>query len=238
MKKIAIMQPYLFPYIGYWQLINAVDEFVLFDDVNFIMRGYINRNILLNGQAHLFTIPLDKPSQNKLINEVSLKFDEYEKNKFLKMLQCAYKKAPYFEFVYPLLEKVANYDEINLSKYIKYSIINVLSYLGIKRFIRCSSDIQKDNSLKAQDKIIDICKKENANIYINAIGGQALYSNDDFMNNNLVLKFIKMDEISYKQFKNNFVPNLSIIDVLMFNSVEDVNNMLNKYALITNMESV
>lgn len=94
--KTAIMQPYFFPYLGYFQMFNAVDKFVLLDDVNFIMRGYINRNsILLNGKAHKFSIPLEKPSQNKLINETKLNFSLKDKENFLKTIQLAYKKAPF-----------------------------------------------------------------------------------------------------------------------------------------------
>lgn len=95
--KLAIMQPYFFPYLGYWQLINAVDKFVLLDDVNFIMRGYINRNsILLNGKSYLFSLPLEKPSQNKLINDSKLNFQHNDREKLLKTIQLAYKKSPFF----------------------------------------------------------------------------------------------------------------------------------------------
>jgi hypothetical protein len=105
--KIAIMQPYLFPYIGYWQLINMVDEFILLDDVSFITRGYINRNsILLNGKDYLFSIPSNKPSQNKLIKDTQLKFFDKDKINFLKTINMAYKKAPYFHNAYPVIEKM------------------------------------------------------------------------------------------------------------------------------------
>lgn len=233
MKKVAIMQPYFFPYIGYWQAINAVDEYVLLDDVNFIMRGYINRNnILLNGKAHLFSIPLEKPSQNKLISETKLNFNDKDKETFLKTIMTAYKKAPYFNDVFSIVESIILNPENNLTNYIKFSIETIKNYLEIDTLITLSSEIKKDSSLKAQDRILEINKKLNADMYINAIGGQELYDKDLFANSNIELKFIKTLPHEYKQFKNEFVPNLSIIDILMFNSKEEVRELLNQYELI------
>lgn len=231
--KISVMQPYFFPYLGYLQMFNAADKFVLLDDVNFIMRGYINRNsILINGKANLFTIPLDKPSQNKLIMDTKLNFDSKSKENFLKTLTLAYKKAPYFNDVYPIMEDIINNPETDLTLFIKYSFEKIKEYLGLNTEILLSSEIEKDNSLKAQDRIIEINKKLNATMYINAIGGQELYNRDDFKKVDIELKFIKMKEIEYKQFKNEFVPNLSFIDVLMFNSIEEVHKLLGEYELI------
>lgn len=232
-KKLGIMQPYLFPYIGYWQAINAVDEYVLLDDVNFIMRGYINRNnILLNGKAYLFSVPLEKPSQNKLISETKLNFLEKDKENFLKTITMAYKKAPYFNDVFPIIKEIILNSENDLTKYIKYSIETIQKYLNITTRIELSSNIEKDNSLKSQERILEINKKLNSTIYINAIGGQELYDKDAFLASGIELKFIKTLPYEYKQFNNDFVPNLSIIDVLMFNSKDEVNSMLSKYELV------
>ena len=232
-KKLGIMQPYLFPYIGYWQAINAVDEYVLLDDVNFIMRGYINRNnILLNGKAYLFSVPLEKPSQNKLISETKLNFLEKDKENFLKTITMAYKKAPYFNDVFPIIKEIILNSENDLTKYIKYSIETIQKYLNITTRIELSSNIEKDNSLKSQERILEINKKLTSTIYINAIGGQELYDKDAFLASGIELKFIKTLPYEYKQFNNDFVPNLSIIDVLMFNSKDEVNSMLSKYELV------
>ncbi len=231
--KTAIMQPYFFPYLGYFQMFNAVDKFVLLDDVNFIMRGYINRNsILLNGKAHKFSIPLEKPSQNKLINETKLNFSLKDKENFLKTIQLAYKKAPFYNDFYPILESIVLHEDNDLTKYIKISFEKVKEYLNLNTEILVSSEIQKDNSLKAQDRIIEINKQLNTSTYINAIGGQELYNKEDFKAVAIELKFIKMKPVEYKQFKNEFVPNLSMIDVLMFNSIENILDMLNKYELV------
>ncbi|MCR5261551.1 MAG: WbqC family protein [Candidatus Gastranaerophilales bacterium] len=233
MIKTAIMQPYFFPYLGYYQMFNAVDNFVLLDDVNFIMRGYINRNtILVNGQPHKFSIPLEKPSQNKLINETKLKFEQKERENLLRTFQLAYKKAPFFNDFYPVLDGIVNFEDDDLTSFLKNSFVKVKEYLNLDTEILVSSEIEKDNTLKAQDRIIEINKQLGTNTYINAIGGQELYNRDDFKNVGMELKFIKMLPYEYKQFKNDFVANLSMIDVLMFNSKEEVKKLLDNYELI------
>lgn len=223
---VAIMQPYIFPYIGYWQLINAVDTFVIYDDVNYINKGYINRNsILVNGKSQQFTLELIGASQNKLINEI-----EIGKNskKLLKTIEMSYKKAPYFETIFSIIEDILNQEEKNLVKVIGYS----LQKIAIDTKFIYSSHIEKDNTLKAQDKILDICNKLEATTYINAIGGKELYSKVMFKDNKIDLNFLDIELIEYKQFKNEFVPYLSIIDILMFNSKDDIKNMLNRYELV------
>ena len=142
-KKVAIMQPYFFPYIGYWQLMNAVDMFVILDDVNFIKRGFINRNnILLNNQPYMFSIPLERPSQNKLIMDTKLNFSDKEKDSFLKTINLAYKKAPYFETVFSLIQNIVKLQELDLTKYIHNSFNEVNKYLGIDTRILVSSNIK------------------------------------------------------------------------------------------------
>lgn len=232
--KIGIMQPYFFPYIGYWQLMNAVDKYVIYDDVNFIKGGWINRNrILINGEAKYFNVQMQGASSNKHINEVMVNNNESFINKNLRILESCYKKAPYYNDVYPLLKKILQCGEENLAVFIKYSFDEICNYLGIDTELIMSSDLEKNNSLKAQNKVIHICKKLDATEYYNAIGGQNLYSFDDFSNNGIQLSFLKTNEIIYNQFNNNFISNLSIIDVMMFNSVEDIKNMLLDYELIS-----
>lgn len=231
--KLAIMQPYFFPYLGYWQLINAVDKFVIYDDVNFIKKGFINRNnILLNNNSYLFTIPLEKISQNKLIKDINLIFDKKSRENFLKTIMLAYQKAPMYSQIFPLFEKIIMEETNDLTEYINFSITEIDKFLDIKTKLYLSSNINKDNTLHGKNKIIDICKNLQATQYINAIGGQKLYSKEDFLKNGIQLNFIKMNDIKYKQFNDKFVPNLSIIDVMMFNSKDKIKEMLNNYTLI------
>lgn len=231
--KLAIMQPYIFPYIGYFQLINAVDKFVIYDDVNFINRGWINRNrILVNGKDSLFTIPLKEASQNKLINEIEVNWDSNWKNKWLKTLEQSYKKAPYFEAILPLIQATLASEKLIFSEIIVENLQLICTYLGIGTQIVPSSSIYQNTQLKAQERILDICLQEQANHYINPIGGMELYNKEVFAEKQIQLNFIKTQAIQYPQFKNEFVPWLSIVDVLMFNSVEDIKSYLDKYELI------
>ncbi len=233
MKKnltIAIMQPYLFPYIGYWQLINSADTFVILDDVNYIKKGYINRNnILINGEVHRFTLNLIGASQNKMINEIEVGENAA---KILTSIALSYKKAPYFQEVFPLIESILEFPEKNLAKFVGNSLKMISVYLEIDTEFIYSSNLQKDNSLKAEEKMIDICEKLNTENYINLIGGQKLYRKEDFQEHSMKLNFIETEIVEYRQFKNEFISYLSIIDIMMFNSKEEVRKMLNRYNLI------
>jgi hypothetical protein len=233
MLKVAIMQPYIFPYIGYFQLINAANEFVIYDDVNFIKRGWITRNnILTNNKAHLFSIPLEEASQNKFINEIRLYKGLDWKSKLLKTIELAYKKAPSFALTFPVLEEIILNNENNLAQYLMFSLQKISEYLMIDTTFKISSKIEKNKDLKGQDKIIEICKKLDAGNYINAIGGLNLYEKLRFIENNISLNFLKPNQISYTQFGNDFIPSLSIIDVMMFNSLEVIQGKLSQYELL------
>jgi WbqC-like protein family len=231
--RLAIMQPYIFPYIGYYQLINAVDKFVIYDDVAFINRGWINRNqILVNDKAFLFSIPLNGASQNRLIRDITLADFENWKLKFLRTVAHSYKKARYFENTYELLGEVFNSDFRNISQLAIRSLRLVSSYLGLNVQFVESSAIYNNTDLKGQDRIVNICIQEKSSYYINPIGGREIYNMEFFARSGIKLNFIKTKTFPYKQFHNNFVANLSIIDVLMFNSIGEVREMLDFYELI------
>jgi len=231
--KLAIMQPYLFPYLGYYQLIGAVDTFVIYDDVNYIKGGWINKNrILLNDKTSLFTLQLVHKSPNKLINEIEIVPEGNNRSKILAMVSSAYKRAPLYDSVFPLIKEILMNNESNLSEYLFYSLLKVSGYLGLNTKLIKSSCINKTTTLKAESKVLDICLRLKARAYINAIGGMALYNKENFLAKKIKLKFIKMKDIKYKQYKNNFIPNLSIIDLMMFNSKSEISQMLKEYSLI------
>ena len=227
--KVAIMQPYFLPYIGYWQLIHIVDTYVIFDDVNYINKGWINRNnILSNKQQHLFTLSLSKASQNKLINEIMV---EANQTKLIKTFEAAYKKAPFFDETFELAKQIFEYNDRNLARFVGNSIIQIAEYLGIKTRFIYSSEVEKNNLLKGQEKLIHICGILNATAYYNAIGGMKLYNKYGFEANHIELRFLETQPIEYKQFDNQFIPNLSILDVMMFNPVDEIKIMLNDFEL-------
>ncbi len=228
--KLGIMQPYFLPYIGYWQLINAVDKYVIYDDVQFIKGGWINRNnILINGQKQLFNLLLSSASPNKLINEITVQDNQ---TKLIRTIELNYKKAPMFQQVFPLFLHIMEHSDKNLAKFIGNSIVEISKYLSIQTEFIYSSTLDKDNNLRAQDKVLDICIMLNANKYINAIGGADLYSKDDFNKVGIELSFLETKIEPYKQFKNEFVPYLSLLDVMMFNDVDQIQEMLDKYTLL------
>lgn len=227
------MQPYFFPYIGYFQLINAVDEFVIYDNIEFTKKGWINRNrILVNGKDVFVSLPLKKDSDFLNVNERFLADTwDVERKKMLNRIKESYRKAPYFKETFHLLEKCIMHEDRNLFNFILFSVQTLIQYLNISTNLIVSSSIQIENNLKSDDKVIAICKQRGADVYINPIGGIELYDKDRFMKNNLELQFQKAKNITYNQFNNEFIPWLSIIDVMMFNNKEEIITNLDAYNL-------
>ena len=223
-------QPYLFPYLGYWQLMNMSDIYVISDSMQYIKKGYINRNsILLNGKAHRFSLEVLDVHEHSLINEVRVGRNA---KKIVSTVAHGYKKAPNFNVVYPMIEEILLNEDSNLATFIGYSIQKIAQYLKMETEFVYLSDLQGETLLKAQARTVDICKRVKASQYVNAIGGQSLYDKETFFKEGIDLSFLQTKEISYQQYYNEFVPNLSIIDVLMFNSKEDVIEMLGAYSLV------
>ena len=244
MKTIAIMQPYFFPYLGYFQLMNAVDEFIIYDNIQYTKKGWINRNrILVNGKDEYITLPLRKDSDYLDINQRYLADIWWERDmlKLENKLANAYRKAPHFSYIYAVVRDCIrlNNPHLNLFAFLLYTLNAIKHYVKIKTPIIISSSLPIDPSLKSEDKVIALCKARQADRYINPIGGleRGLYNKETFKQNNIELLFHKINTISYKQFDNEFISNLSIIDVLMFNSKEKVKELLQEYTLVSNTSS-
>ena len=231
--KIGIMQPYFLPYLGYFNLIGAVDTFIIYDNIKYTKKGWINRNRMLrDGAGVYFTLPLKRDSDDFDVvqRQLSASFDRL---KLIRMFELAYRHAPYFADVYPLLKRIIQYDDANLFNYIYHSVLSVCQYIGIDTMIRISSEIQIDHSLRSQDKVIDLCLSSGGDTYVNMIGGRELYSHSDFGAKGISLKFLKPIPFDYSQLGSPFVPGLSIIDVLMFNPLSAVSAFIQqKYELI------
>lgn len=220
--RIAIMQPYFLPYIGYFQLMASVDTFVVYDNIKYTKKGWINRNRIQNrGVESLISLPLKKDSDFLDVGarELSSSFD---RAKLCHQIVGAYQRAPYFREVMPLLEKIIMNSESNLFFYIYKSIVLICDFLGVKTNILVSSVIPANHNLKSQERVLDICRELNAECYINPPGGVALYSSQDFAANGVELKFIQPKSWIYSHSEADFIPWLSIVDVMMFNSRDEV----------------
>ena len=229
---IGIMQPYFLPYLPYWQLLNAVDKYVIYDDVNYIKGGFINRNtILLDGKERYIHLELHGASSFKLIKEIKVDCSPRIIRKNLNLVYHAYKKAEYFDKVYPLIEEIFTYADDNLASYLTNSIKLICDYLAIKTELILSSTIPKDNSLQGVEKVLAIARILQATDYLNAIGGQELYSKEIFAANKINLQFLQAGNIRYQQFTSDFKPNLSILDILMHCSTEQIQGFLGNYSL-------
>lgn len=230
--RLAIMQPYFFPYIGYWQLIRSVDRFVIYDDVNYIVRGWINRNrILINNEPRYITLPLQHASQNRRINDIFLLPSQDLRPKLIKSVEQAYRKATCFAEVFPIIESAIRHEADNLSEYLAHQLHTLSVFLGIDTQFVVSSRIYSNRDLSGQERILDICRREGATTYVNLQGGRALYGQEAFVRNNVELEFLIPSSIEYTQFGAPFSPWLSIIDVMMFNGLAGTKILLEKYSI-------
>ena len=227
------MQPYFFPYIGYFQLISAVDMFIVYDNIKYTKKGWINRNRMLqNGRDVMFSLPLKSDSDNLDVCERELAAD-FNRDKLLNQFNGAYRRAPYFAQTFPLVEQIVRYEDTNLFRYLHHSIVRTCEHLGIATEIRISSGIAINHDLKNQDKVLALCAAVGARTYVNAIGGVELYSKESFQKKGIELKFIQSKPFEYPQFDKEFVPWLSIIDVMMFNPRDTIQTCIStNYELI------
>jgi hypothetical protein len=218
---LGIMQPYFLPYLGYFQLMKAVDTFIYYDDVTYIKQGWINRNnISLDGKDYRFTLELLGVSSFKKINEIEV---GRNREKLYKTFKQAYSKAVYFQETNQLLYDIFHCDENNLFRYILQTHVWIFNYLNLEINYLVSSEMEKDCSLCGKNKVMDICKRMGATTYINAIGGQYLYDRQEFRENGIDLFFLQPSAGLSKR---------SILDVLMNHSPEEIKIMLDKYTLI------
>lgn len=231
--RVAIMQPYLLPYLGYFQLLHSVDTFVLLDEVAFINRGWINRNrLLVSGAAHLFTIPLAGSSQNRRIQDLRLHPDDRARRKLLATIRQAYRAAPEFERAFPLAEAVLLSPEPDLTTLALNSLTLLNDYFGRPVPLVRSSALAGRGAATGQARLIAICQSLGATEYVNLAGGAALYSAADFAAQGLTLRFLEPNLAPYRQGSGAFVPGLSILDVLMHNAPAQVCELVRQGILL------
>lgn len=233
MTRLAIMQPYFFPYIGYWQLINAVDRFMIYDDLSYIKRGWINRNrILINKSPAYITVPLHRSSSNKRIRDIDLHPEPGWQDRMIKTLEITYRRAPSYAESFPVIERLIRHQAENLSAYLAYQLRVLAAFLGIATEIVTPGPQSDDENMRGQQRVLEVCKREGADVYINPQGGQGLYDPRFFRRGGVDLRFLVMHPLPYKQRAGGFMPYLSIIDALMEIGPGGLKAHLDAYALI------
>jgi hypothetical protein len=250
-SKLAVMQPYFFPYIGYFQLISAVDTFLLYDHVDYIKRGWINRNRLLEihrGPVY-FGFKVEHVHPGTLIREVRIKFGDKERKKLLKDIYHNYHRALYFQETFPLIEKALPESAETIAQINGHSIAILAEYLDIRTKIlfeleaaeRIELGLQKSPEVvpspigkpdRKTQRIINICNEFNCSNYVNPIGGQQIYSPEVFRRQGININFIQTLPYSYTQPVDQFHRDLSIIDVLMNCGKENTRTLLRQFRLI------
>ncbi len=236
--KIAIMQPYFFPYIGYFQLINAVDKFIIFDVVQYIDRGWMNRNRILSQNLEkeweYISVPIQKADKRKIIYNVKINNAQDWKNTILgKMTYYKKIKAPFYNSTIKVLKEIFDSEYHTLVDFNTISLKIICEYLGIDFKYKIASRMAYDySSVNAKDEwALQIAIQEKAQVYYNPIGGIEFFSRDKYLKNNIKILFLQPGDIYYKQSRRDFVSNLSIIDIMMFNNPEEISNMFNDYIL-------
>lgn len=236
--NVAVMQPYLFPYIGYLQLIKAVDTFVIYDDVNFIKKGWINRNRILSSDGiSTFSLPVSKISQNKKINEHCFHEPKVNQQKLFNKLSLIYNDAPYKAQLTSILDRSfqkMNNSPFNIVDVLQASLDELAQVFDLQTRYILASSLEIEESVKGQDRILEICRQLNATTYINPQGAKdiGLYDKKTFENAHIELKFIQPHLAEYTQFNQDvFVPGLSVIDLIANVAPDELPNYANGYLL-------
>lgn len=230
-KNLAITQPYLFPYLNYFHLLESADKVIFYDDINYIKGGWINRNRILNkNEDLLLTVPVAKASQNKFTNEITPIIDERFVNKAIQSLTHAYSKAPYYSDIMQLIKSVFEKTYTSIADLAINSIVETYKYLGKELcYDRSSICSPKSKGLGKSDRLIKITLEQGYSNYINVKWGQNIHSKDYFRQHGINLLFLESLPYAYKQYNNIFIPSLSIIDVLMFNDKDTIESLMRLY---------
>lgn len=224
--RVGILQPYLLPYIGYFQLINSVDHLVVYDDAQYTKKGWINRNrFQTNGVEQKFTVPLERASDFLNIRDRKIS-PSYDPTSTINKIINSYRKAPNFPSLIEPVKEMFEFPDRNLFLFVLNSITFVNKYLEIKTPIIVSSDVYAARNLRGEDRVIKICQELGADTYINPQNGRSLYNRHEFEARGLELLFLEAHLTEYRQSTSSFLPGLSILDVMMMNSVNEIKSRL------------
>lgn len=237
--KVGIMQPYTFPYIGYFQLINYVDKWVVFDDTQYISKGWINRNRILHPDLEkewqYFTVPVKKHSRESRIKDVEINDNLEWRDEFIGKLTSYKKKAPFFVDTVEFIGDCISFKCSNLSEWVIYTLKSTCDYLGIpfNYSIFSQMEINPDNIEHPGQWALEIADAMDADEYINPPSGYRIFNENEFIERNIELRFIKPNLTPYIQRRGYFIPGLSIVDVLMWNDKDTIREMLIDNMIVT-----
>lgn len=226
------MQPYFFPYIGYWQLIHAVDLYVVADNVHYIKHHWINFNRILGekDQPHYFGIEISHASCNHLISETKRVVNRKQAEYLCRVLKFYYSKAPYYNEAMEVIKPILLDEEPDLTRYLTNQLRVISKYLGIKTEIKLLSEVTPRWDCRAPEVIRRTCEHFGHTTFTSSINGNIYYTKDAFREMGVNLEFlVRNDDIRYKQRSDEFVPDLSIIDMMMYCSREELHDMLDRY---------
>ena len=230
------MQPYFFPYIGYFQLMNLVDKWIVFDTVQYIYHGWINRNRILHPTSgwQFVIVPLETHSHNIIIKDVKITEQIEWKTKILGQLTHYKKIAPFYSQTIEIISECFECKEKNISKF-NVNILSVISnYLDIEFKYEFHSEMHTKLEVVEDpgDWALKISEVMNATQYVNPIGGKDLFDKNKFIEKGITLNFLEQNKFEYNQKREYFEKNLSIIDILMWNSKAQIRELLNGFTLI------
>ncbi len=241
--KVGIMQPYTFPYLGYFQLINYVDKWVVFDDAQFISKGWVNRNRILHPDIkkewQYFTVPVKKHSRESRIKAVEINEEKPWRDEFLGKLTSYKKKAPFYAETVEFIGDCISFNGGSLSEWIIYTLENTCAYLNIPfdHSVFSETEMSTDNVQHAGQWALEIADTLGADEYVNPPGGYTIFNENEFQEKNIELKFLKPDLIPYVQRRDGFVPGLSIVDVMMWNDKDKIHRLLTDFEIV-NIQSL
>ena len=228
---VAIMQPYFFPYVGYFQLMQAADIFVFHDDVQYIKGGWINRNrILKNNRVEWLTMPVKSASNYLPINQRYFANESATVDRMKRRLAAAYSKSPAFESVASTIFDSLDFPDANIANFNCTSLVALAKRLHITcKFVR-SSEIDEPGLLRGQAKVLALCQRFGANTYINPIGGVELYDAHDFAAAGITLSFLRTT--APPTLTESGPEHLSVIDGLMQRDFHGYGSLLSEYSLL------
>lgn len=235
--KIGIMQPYFFPYLGYFSLIKNTDYFVIFDTPQYIRRGWVNRNRILDakGEATYITVPIVSTERDTVIKDIEISYEKKWLEKIKGQMTVYKKKAPYYKKIIKFIDDIEEKNFKYLSELNIYTLEKVCEYLEIpyKYDVFSKMDLKIDEVKEADEWALNITKALGYDTYVNPPGGMSFFDRDKYLANNINLEFLKINLKPYIQRTGRFEEGLSILDVMMFLDPKEINSLLDDFEILT-----